>query len=205
MERRRWTQNSDYDRDRCHHHPCGPRPAPSPARSVPGPLRPRPAPSPAPLGSPGQVSARLCASVFPSAKSAQGAPSVRTQGVCERGISAWRRSDAAKPGRPRGGDAPACASGWHVLTQGRGAEVATRVPCPHRQAQPAREPAETEGSTPHPGVTGLQLAPWPRARGAAGWPRAARDISGPPSQPAARPAPLPPAGCGQEVTDGQSR
>lgn len=50
----------------------------------------------------------------------------------------------------------------------------------HEQARPAEEPAEAEGSTPHPGVTGLQLAPWPRARGAGGWPRAARDISGPP-------------------------
>ena len=37
--------------------------------------------------------------------------------------------------------------------------------------------------------------------------RAARDISGhpPPPQTAASPAPLPTAGCGQEVTDGQSQ
>lgn len=143
---------------------------------VPGPALTRPRSDPG-LG---QGSARLCASVFASARPAQGAPAVGTQTAPVRrgGISAQTRQSLGGAPTP-GGRLCACVRVARPHT-GPGAEAATRVPLSHKQAQPAEEPAGAEGGTPHPGVTGLQLAPWPRARGAGGWPRAARDISGPP-------------------------
>ena len=54
------------------------------------------------------------------------------------------------------------------------------------------------------GATVATLAMRPASQGGL---RATRDISGhpPPPQTAASPAPLSPAGCGQEVADGQSQ